>query len=117
MKWVPLEFQFSLEDPSATEILGARLRANYWGAEVIMYRLVIRHILNFSHNGSKAAARIDPEIVHFACKGTKVLVESTRTFLSQLDASGMPPGCLPATHCLLISPRFQVTAKSCGHDA
>ena len=33
------------------------------------------------------------------------------------DASGMPPGCLPATYGLLISPPLQVTTKSCGHDA
>lgn len=80
MKWVPMKLQFSPDDTPATDILGARLRAKYWGTKVITYRPVNKHILSFSCDVNKMADPINPEIINFAHKGIKALVESTRAF-------------------------------------
>ncbi|WQF76967.1 Putative zn(2)Cys(6) fungal-type DNA-binding domain-containing protein [Colletotrichum destructivum] len=48
MTWVSNDFRFKEEDPPATDLLDARLRAKYWGARVIIYRPFIRFILEVS---------------------------------------------------------------------
>ncbi|KAK2045344.1 hypothetical protein LZ31DRAFT_246940 [Colletotrichum somersetense] len=48
MTWVSNDFRFNEEDPPATDLLDARLRAKYWGARVIIYRPFIRFILEVS---------------------------------------------------------------------
>ncbi|PNP49926.1 hypothetical protein FNYG_15996 [Fusarium nygamai] len=50
MNWVAPSFAFREDDPPADDILAARLRAKYWGAQVITYRPFIRQILQFSHS-------------------------------------------------------------------
>ncbi|KAF4961768.1 hypothetical protein FSARC_10106 [Fusarium sarcochroum] len=108
MHWVAPNFAFSEDDPPADDILAARLRAKYWGAQVITYRPFIRQILLFSHSikdhalsGSFSSVSsefrrgiaapmiqpeantcvdIDPHIVDLAKKGIKALIESTRAF-------------------------------------
>ncbi|KAH7326067.1 hypothetical protein B0I35DRAFT_125234 [Stachybotrys elegans] len=107
MQWVALSFAFKEDDPPATDILAARLRAKYWGAQVITYRPFIRQILAFSHKirnsprsptlhsrsefkqgiiapvinpNAKVVSDIDPGVVELAKKGLKALVESTRAF-------------------------------------
>ncbi|KAK1829107.1 hypothetical protein QBC39DRAFT_139437 [Podospora conica] len=56
MRFVPPEFKFSDNDPPAKDILAARLRAKYWGAQVITYRPFIRQILESSHRGLPIAS-------------------------------------------------------------
>lgn len=53
MTWVPPMFQFKENDPPANDILGARMRAKYWGAEVITCRPFIKQIVNFNFRGGK----------------------------------------------------------------
>ncbi|SCV61204.1 uncharacterized protein FFFS_15773 [Fusarium fujikuroi] len=108
MHWVAPSFAFSEDDPPADDILAARLRAKYWGAQVITYRPFIRQILQFSHSIKNHASSpnfpnvssefrqditapvihpkarthgdIDPQVVELAKKGIKALIESTRAF-------------------------------------
>jgi hypothetical protein len=107
MYWVAKSFAFSEDDPPATDILAARLRAKYWGARMITYRPFIRQILHFTHAlrqhpsspnpmmfpevlqgttvpaidpGAKSVSDIDPALINLASKGIKALVESTRAF-------------------------------------
>lgn len=107
MTWVAPSFAFKEEDPPAGDILAARLRAKYWGAQMITYRPFIRQILQFTHSihqhpsspnpptwsefrpdiiapgirpGAKSIREIDHRVVELARKGIKALVESTRAF-------------------------------------
>ncbi|KAI8725167.1 Zn(2)-C6 fungal-type domain-containing protein [Fusarium sp. LHS14.1] len=108
MHWVAPSFAFREDDPPADDILAARLRAKYWGAQVITYRPFIRQILQFSHSIKNHASSpnfpnvtsefrqditapvihpkarthgdIDPQVVELAKKGIKALIESTRAF-------------------------------------
>lgn len=107
MHWVAPSFAFKEDDPPASDILSARLRAKYWGAQVITYRPFIRQILQFSytleHNptspnlntmsefregiiaptidpSARDPGDIDPQVLDLAKKGIKALVESTRAF-------------------------------------
>lgn len=106
MVWVTPNFAFKEDDPPANDILSARLRAKYWGAQVITHRPFIRQLLQFSHNRkhpsspnppatsefradidvpriapqAKSSSEIDPELVRLAQKGIKALIESTRAF-------------------------------------
>lgn len=108
MHWVAPSFAFREDDAPAEDILGARLRAKYWGAQVITYRPFIRQILQFSHAYKNHASSpnfptvstefrqdviapvihpktrthsdIDAQVVDLARKGIKALIESTRAF-------------------------------------
>ncbi|KAG7424498.1 hypothetical protein Forpi1262_v014562 [Fusarium oxysporum f. sp. raphani] len=108
MHWVAPSFAFREDDPPADDILAARLRAKYWGAQVITYRPFIRQILQFSHSiknhvsspnfpsissefrqdvtapvihpKARTHGDIDPKVVELAKKGIKALIESTRAF-------------------------------------
>ncbi|KOS20296.1 Xylanolytic transcriptional activator xlnR [Escovopsis weberi] len=105
MSWVPQSFAFHEEDGPASDILAARLRAKYWGAQVITYRPFVRQILQWSfekefHPGrpsiiwsglrdgiapniptsTTATSDLPPAIVELAEKGIKALIESTRAF-------------------------------------
>ncbi|KAF4332503.1 hypothetical protein FBEOM_13698 [Fusarium beomiforme] len=108
MHWVVPSFAFREDDPPADDILAARLRAKYWGAQVITYRPFVRQILEFSHSINNHASSpnfpsvssefrqdvaapvihsktrthgdIDRQDVELAKKGIKALIESTRAF-------------------------------------
>jgi hypothetical protein len=107
MHWVAPSFAFRENDPPAEDILAARLRAKYWGAQSITYRPFIRQILQFTHSlnhhptspnpptgtefrdgiiapvihpNTKSLGDIEPSVVELAKKGIKALVESTRPF-------------------------------------
>lgn len=107
MHWVGPSFAFREGDPPAGDILSARLRAKYWGAQVITYRPFVRQILQFTHAirqgdkspnlhtfsefrhgiiapsiqpGARKVSDIDPGVVELARKGIKALIESTRAF-------------------------------------
>lgn len=95
-RWVPLSYQWDENDPPANDILGARLRAKYWGSQVILYRPFLRAILDrdpypyHSQVTSPEAQRaidmeeglpgVDPKIIHYARLAIDALVESTRAF-------------------------------------
>ncbi|KAK4104353.1 hypothetical protein N658DRAFT_251087 [Parathielavia hyrcaniae] len=100
-RWIPAEFKFQPTDPPAEDILSARLRAKYWGAQVITYRQFVRTILevNFSKTMSHGSPMpesdfrsglmvpvvgpdkdIPPEMYQYAKKGVRALIESTRAF-------------------------------------
>lgn len=105
MQWVGPSFAFNEDDPPAGDILSARLRAKYWGAQNITFRPFLRQILHFSAAKSHPAeiappvsefraeinvpridpentdpANLDPKIFEFAKKGIRALIESTRSF-------------------------------------
>ncbi|KAL2023110.1 hypothetical protein VTK56DRAFT_3716 [Thermocarpiscus australiensis] len=104
MRFVPPQFKFSLDDPPAKDILSARLRAKFWGAQVITYRPFVRQILEFNYSrandtqmpvsgdfrsgitvpvispDAKSKHDIPREVVEYAAKGVKALIESTRAF-------------------------------------
>ncbi|QSZ36517.1 hypothetical protein DSL72_006397 [Monilinia vaccinii-corymbosi] len=90
-------------DPPATDILTARMRAKYYGAQVITYRNFILKILEHSHalstlserglddfrNGievprinkhAKSVQEIDAQALVYAKNGIQALVNSTRAF-------------------------------------
>lgn len=105
MHWVSKNFAFREDDPPADDILAARLRAKYWGAQVLTYRPFVRQILQFSHSRkhpqspnpaltvsefrpdidvprmnplAKTGSDIDARLLELAKKGIKALIESTR---------------------------------------
>jgi hypothetical protein len=105
MQWVGPSFAFNEHDPPAGDLLSARLRAKYWGAQNITFRPFIRQILHFSAANShpaeveppisefraeidvpriqpddKVPSDLDPSLIEFAKKGIKALIESTRAF-------------------------------------
>lgn len=43
------EYKFDRDDPPARDILSARIRAKFWGANVITYRPSIKTVLDFGH--------------------------------------------------------------------
>ncbi|KAL2159086.1 hypothetical protein VTH06DRAFT_2845 [Thermothelomyces fergusii] len=100
LSFVPPEFMFKPTDPPASDILSARLRAKYWGAQVITYRPFVRQILEFNFqkiaNDTPLPASdfrsgvvvpvigpdndIPPQMIEYARKGVGALIESTRAF-------------------------------------
>ncbi|KAF2968363.1 hypothetical protein GQX73_g5190 [Xylaria multiplex] len=44
--WVPSDYSWQDDDPLPDDILAARLRAKYWGSQVILYRPFLRMILD-----------------------------------------------------------------------
>lgn len=107
MSWVSPRFRFEETDLPADELLAARLRAKYWGAQMITYRPFVRQILNFSYSmkynpqspnlpsdtefrkgvdapmidpSARTPSDIDPAVIELARKAINALVESTRAF-------------------------------------
>ncbi|KAI1332824.1 hypothetical protein F5Y16DRAFT_127132 [Xylariaceae sp. FL0255] len=101
-QWAPPHYQWQDSDPLPTDILRARLRAKYWGSQVILYRPFLRTILEGGAQPSgmfrsepppsnlMASLHIDendprvriydPRIFEYARHGIDALVESTRAF-------------------------------------
>ncbi|KAL2889655.1 Fungal Zn(2)-Cys(6) binuclear cluster domain protein [Ceratocystis lukuohia] len=104
MLWVGPNFKFDEDDPPAGDILTARLRAKYWGAQVITYRPFVKQILDFGvnrrrgqtyypvnefrpdiqaptiHPTTSSYEGIDEQIKLYAQRGIRALVESTQAF-------------------------------------
>jgi hypothetical protein len=104
MEWVPQDFHFRETDPPAGDILSARLRAKYWGAQVITHRPCVKVILDLSYrlraaeakaDGNRPIARTMEEVSQatinemgrlqsivwdYAQKGIHALIESTQAF-------------------------------------
>ncbi|KAI2625016.1 hypothetical protein GGR54DRAFT_546214 [Hypoxylon sp. NC1633] len=95
-RWVPASYQWSEKDPPASDILGARLRAKYWGSQVILYRPFLRailerepypypdHAVSPDHESAMdyddVTPNVDPRIIRYASLAISALVESTRAF-------------------------------------
>ncbi|KAI0016194.1 hypothetical protein F4780DRAFT_706188 [Xylariomycetidae sp. FL0641] len=101
--WVPRSYSWADTDPPANEILAARLRAKYWGSQVILYRPFLRIILEREHappymyrnavpptdiwaslgmDGGRhnIPQYIDPRTIQYARLAIEALIESTRAF-------------------------------------
>ncbi|KAI1302024.1 hypothetical protein F5Y03DRAFT_215243 [Xylaria venustula] len=98
--WVPLEYRWDDNDPLPDDILAARLRAKYWGSQVILYRPFLRIILDGEaetppayHNdaaspdaitplgiGEKSRTVHDSRTIEYAGLAIHALIESTRAF-------------------------------------
>ncbi|KAI1178100.1 hypothetical protein F4777DRAFT_142652 [Nemania sp. FL0916] len=96
--WVPRAYKWHDDDPLPQEILGARLRAKYWGSQVILYRPFLKKILDgdpqspaYFHdhghetmtsrasNGKKTTDH-DSHTIKNAQIAIRALIESTRAF-------------------------------------
>jgi hypothetical protein len=73
---------FALTDPPATDILNARLRAKFWGAQNIIYRPFVRYIVqsNFERKAGSPPVTVEELTLQYAERGIKALIESTRAF-------------------------------------
>ncbi|KAM0285648.1 hypothetical protein ACHAQH_001354 [Verticillium albo-atrum] len=108
VSWIPSMFRFSPDDPPATDMLAARLRAKYWGFQVITLRPFVKMMLDFTcrlrdndmsdtamfaetkfnknvqaphiEAGTTSHADINPEVVEYAREGIRALVQSTMAF-------------------------------------
>ncbi|KAI5860089.1 hypothetical protein GGS23DRAFT_614256 [Durotheca rogersii] len=95
-RWVPASYTWDDHDPPASDILGARLRAKYWGSQVILYRPFLRAILerNLRQHANQAGSpniqaplglddpppNLDGRILKYASLAISALIESTRAF-------------------------------------
>ncbi|KAJ2977736.1 hypothetical protein NUW58_g7718 [Xylaria curta] len=88
-QWVPPSYQWDDNGPLPTDILAARLRAKYWGSQVILYRPFLRSILNKETQSQqtyqdelneKNMGDHDSRTLQNARLGIRALIESTRAF-------------------------------------
>ncbi|ETS82120.1 hypothetical protein PFICI_07122 [Pestalotiopsis fici W106-1] len=92
-EWVPKEFMFEDSDMPANDFLAARLRAKYWGSQVILYRPYIRICLHTPRgDGSSSVHKIDDkqgfhvppgmnaQALNYARLGISALIQSTKAF-------------------------------------
>ncbi|KAF3353576.1 hypothetical protein VdG1_08243 [Verticillium dahliae VDG1] len=108
LSWIPSMFRFSPDDPPATDMLAARLRAKYWGFQVITLRPFVKMMLDYTFRlkendvsatamfaetkfnknvqtphiaaGTTSHADINPEVIKYAREGIRALVQSTMAF-------------------------------------
>ncbi|KAI0406478.1 hypothetical protein F4802DRAFT_606190 [Xylaria palmicola] len=94
--WAPPNYRWNDNDPLPDDILAARLRAKYWGSQVILYRPFLRSILdkdaqcppmyqheNGPHGGiasTKNKKDHDARTLQNARLAINALIESTRAF-------------------------------------
>ncbi|KAI1112662.1 hypothetical protein F5Y14DRAFT_452798 [Nemania sp. NC0429] len=88
-RWVPEPYRWQDDSPLPEDILGARLRAKYWGSQVILYRPFLRSILNgevqppYWNDHASEEQKIkgyDPRTIENAGLAIHALIESTRAF-------------------------------------
>lgn len=103
--WLGL-YKFDVNDPPARDILSARIRAKFWGANVITYRPSIKEVLDFSYkrynetpiesqpsfpgrtvtgwpsvpDDARTPSDIDPVVFENAKKGVDAIIKSTTAF-------------------------------------
>ncbi|KAG7408857.1 hypothetical protein Forpe1208_v012339 [Fusarium oxysporum f. sp. rapae] len=89
MHWVAPSFAFREDDPPADDILAARLRAKYWGAQNHASSPNFPSVSSefrqditapVIHPKARTHGDVDPQVVELAKKGIKALIESTRAF-------------------------------------
>lgn len=80
-------YRFDLNDPPSDDILHARFRAKFWGANVITYRPSIQEILEISYRRAHpeeypgfALPEVSRIVLNNACKGLGALKNSTQAF-------------------------------------
>ncbi|KAI8952561.1 hypothetical protein F4801DRAFT_599746 [Xylaria longipes] len=98
--WVPPSFRWNDDDPPPKDILAARLRAKYWGSQVILYRPFLKRILNAEAQtpltyqnehappdttvppsiNEKNSKEHNPRTIQNARLAIRALIESTRAF-------------------------------------
>ncbi|GAW19843.1 hypothetical protein ANO14919_093340 [Xylariales sp. No.14919] len=98
--WVPPDYRWKDDDPLPDDILAARLRAKYWGSQVILYRPFLRMILDGEAQppptyqndhaspdaitpmglNEKSRKVHDPRTIENARLAIDALIESTRAF-------------------------------------
>ncbi|RBR08340.1 uncharacterized protein FIESC28_10286 [Fusarium coffeatum] len=100
MHWVAPNFAFREDDPPTDDILAAKLRTKYWGAQ--FSHSIKNHASspNFPsvssgfrenvtapmiHPKARTIGDVDPQVVELAKKGIKPLIESTGAFLGWGD--------------------------------
>jgi hypothetical protein len=80
------KYHFKTDDPPAEDLLHARFRAKFWGANVITYRPYIENIMRQSHSGSRPeGSPIDPSMIEYAKRGINALINSTEAFHNVKD--------------------------------
>lgn len=52
-RWVASSFAFAKDDPPAPDILGARLRSQYWATQIITYQPFIKTLLEFNYSAAR----------------------------------------------------------------
>ncbi|KAK7746512.1 hypothetical protein SLS53_002471 [Cytospora paraplurivora] len=102
--WLGL-YKFDVNDPPAKDILSARIRAKFWGANVITYRPSVKEVLDFSYRryndpaepqmcipgrtvtgwpgipeDARTPSDIDPVLYDNARKGVDAIIKSTTAF-------------------------------------
>jgi hypothetical protein len=86
---LPTGFKFERDDAPSEDILAARLRAKWWGANVIIYRPFVKQVLDINQrrlSGGVTAEQIEadtsihPQVLDWASKGIHALKESTKAF-------------------------------------
>lgn len=92
-------YAFDTSAPPAEDILSARLRAKFWGANVITYRPYVETIMGWSHarrnpqeyrenafssfsvpSNATTPSDIDPIIIQHANRGIQAVIKSTEAF-------------------------------------
>jgi hypothetical protein len=96
MKW-------NEDDPPATDILGARLRAKYYGAKVITYRHFFLKILEHSYAKSESEKQKPG-------RGRWATEEYSEGFIPGIEVPGIDAN---ASHIQDIDPKVRAYAKSC----
>lgn len=95
-KWAPLFAWNDEKGELASDLLSARLRAKYYGAQVITYRSFVIKILEMSSKGGEVITEefkanisapavmdgkeLDYKVIEFARNGIKALINSTKAF-------------------------------------
>lgn len=123
-------YRFERSDPPAKDILSARIRAKFWGANVITYRPSIKTVLDFSHKRSNAFSEdsekaiphedaggwatvrsdarspsdIDPIVFENARKGIDSVIKSTMAFHGLEDKRFIITNVFGTAHAYVPSP-------------
>ncbi|PSR78965.1 hypothetical protein BD289DRAFT_376004 [Coniella lustricola] len=80
------KYHFNRDDPPAEDLLHARFRAKFWGANVITYRPYLENIMRQSHSRTRPeGSPIDPAVIECAKKGINALINSTEAFHNVKD--------------------------------
>ncbi|UNI14804.1 hypothetical protein JDV02_001399 [Purpureocillium takamizusanense] len=77
---VTSHFAIKPGDPPAGDILSARLRGKYWGAQAITYRPFIRMVLERKQFLAAVEPSLYQRVIEHAQRGIEALIESTRAF-------------------------------------
>lgn len=123
-------YRFDRNDPPAKDILSARIRAKFWGANVITYRPSIKTVLDFSHKRSNAFSEdseraiphedpggwatvrsdarspsdIDPIVFENARKGIDAVIKSTMAFHGLEDKRFIITNVFGTAHAYVPNP-------------